>query len=73
MNKSTITVGSVTYAIKLKKLLSREGIQSELVKVSDEERRGCTHGLKIKRTDLFSAIGILREKGYEYGVIDEIQ
>lgn len=71
MNKTTITVGGVTYAIKLRKLLSRAGIESELVKVSDKEKQGCTHGVKINRTDYFSAIGIMREKGMDYSVIDE--
>ena len=71
MNKTTITVGGVTYAIKLRKILGREGIESELVKVSDKKSNGCTHGVKIDQKDFFSAVGILREKGIDYGVIDE--
>ena len=71
MNKTTITVGGVTYAIKLRKILSREGIDSELVKISDKEKRGCTHGVRIDRSDFFSVIGIMRKAGIEYGVTDE--
>ena len=71
MNKTTITVDSITYAIKLKKLLNRKGIESELTKVSRKENQGCTHGVIIERNDLFSAISIMREKGIDYGVIDQ--
>ena len=68
MNKTIITVGSVTYAIKLRKLLAREGIESELVKISANDFGGCTHGVKINKANYFNAVGILREKGIEYSV-----
>ena len=71
MNKTTITLSSVTYAIKMQKLLNREGIKSELVKVSDEKNKGCTHGIKIDQNNLFSAVNLLRQRGIEYGVMEE--
>ena len=71
MNSITINVGSVTYAIKLRKLLSRQGIESELIKMTGRNKEGCTHGVRIKRLDLFRAVVIMREKGIEYSVIEE--
>ena len=71
MNNITVTVGSVTYAIKLRKLLSREGIQSKLVKVEDVKGGlGCTHGVSLKTTDFLSAIVIMRENGINYSVYE---
>ena len=71
MKNSTITVGSITYAIKLRKLLLREGVESELVKMADKKSNGCTHGVKISSSDLFRAVVIMREKGIEYSIIEE--
>lgn len=70
MNKIIITLGSVTYAIKLRKLLAREDIESELVKVNTKETNGCTHGVKINQSDLLRAVVIMREKGIEYSVFE---
>ena len=71
MKGITINVGSVTYAIKLRKLLTREGIESELIKIADRNKQGCTHGVRIKSSDLFRAVVIMREKGIEYSVVEE--
>lgn len=70
MNTITITAGSVTYAIKLRKLLARENIESELIKMTDKEKQGCTHGVKINRSDMFRAVVIMREKGIEYSIFE---
>ena len=70
MNKIIVTLGSVTYAIKLRKLLAREDIESELVKVNTKETNGCTHGVKIDQKDLLRAVVIMREKGFEYSVFE---
>ena len=71
MKKIMITVGGVTYAIKLRKLLLRDGIESELIKISSSKSGGCTHGVRIRDRDLFRAIGIMREKGIDYSVTEE--
>ena len=71
LNTTTITVGSVTYAIKLRKLFAREGIESELIKVTVKREGGCTHAVRINRSDLFRAVVIMREKGIEYSVFEE--
>ena len=71
MKNIMITVGGVTYAIKLRKLLARDGIESELIKISDTKRGGCTHGVRISGEDLFRAVGIMRSKGIDYSVVEE--
>ena len=71
MSNTIVTVGSVTYAIKLQKHLLRAGIRSKLVKVGDSMSRGCTHGLEIDNNDFYSAVKIMRESGIEYHVYKE--
>ena len=66
MNKVIIYVGALTYAIKLRKMLARAGIESRQVKSLDGD--GCTHGVEIMYRDFYGAIAILRENGMEYRV-----
>ena len=69
MNKTIVTVGTVTYAIKLKKLLLRAGIRSELVKVSAVgDDAGCVHGVSISDKDFYSAVVVMKEHGVKYTV-----
>ena len=71
MKKTTVTIGSVTYAIKLRKLFMRAGIESKLVKVAGEKSGGCTHGVEIDESDFYRAVVIMRENGIEYSVYNE--
>ena len=66
MNNIMISVGSMTYALKLKKLLSRAGIYSYQVKNLRED--GCNHGVEINERDLFAAVAILREFRIDYTI-----
>lgn len=69
MNSIIVTVGAVTYALKLKKLLLREGIRSKLVKVdSTAEGLGCSHGLKLDTRDFYSVVLIMKTNGFNYSV-----
>lgn len=69
MNTTIITVGSVTYAIKAKKLLEREGVSASLIKMeSSKDDGGCTHGIKINESYLYDAVAILKRMGIEYRV-----
>ena len=69
MNSIIVTVGAVTYALKLKKLLLREGIRSKLVKVDvTAEGLGCSHGLKLTMQDFYSAVLIMKTNGFNYSV-----
>ncbi len=69
MKKITITVGSATYAIRLRKLLLRSGIKSTLIKSEmGENNLGCSHGVEISENDLYHAAMIMRENGIKYSV-----
>lgn len=69
LNSTIVTVGTVTYAIKLRKLLSREGIRSKLVKVDAREGSGgCTNGVEIENKDFYRVISILKNNGISYSV-----
>ena len=56
---------SVTIAMKLRRILLREGIKSKLVKVV---QNGCTHGIEIYRADFYNAIVVMKENGINYSV-----
>ncbi|MBQ8414146.1 MAG: DUF3343 domain-containing protein [Clostridia bacterium] len=71
MKKITVTVGSVTYAIKLRKLLVKNGIGCRLVKLDNTvDGKGCTHGVEIFEGDLYRTVFILRENGIAYKLKD---
>ena len=71
MNNITVTVSSVTYAIKLKKALSRRGIQSRLVKIEDKEGLlGCVNGVSINKKDFLTAVVIMKENGIIYSIYE---
>ncbi len=71
--KTTVfTVKSVTYAIKAKKLLLREGISAKLVKTADVGiAQGCAHGIEIPAKDFYTAAAVLRNAGMEYKVYEK--
>lgn len=69
MNDIIITVGSVTFAIKTKRLLLRHGIQARLVKTDTRfTENGCNHGVMIRNEDYLNAVVILKENGVSYSV-----
>lgn len=69
MNSTIVTVGTVTYAIKLRRLLLRAGIRSKLVKVeSASTDGGCTHGVKISASDFYRAVVVMKGNGVDYSV-----
>lgn len=71
LNNIRVRVGSFTYAMKLKRLLSRSGIRSRLVKTVDvNNTAGCVHGLEISRADFLSSVMIMRESGIDYSIIE---
>ena len=71
MNNITVTVSSVTYAIKLKKVLSRGGIQSRLVKIDDKKGKlGCINGVTISKNDFLAAVVIMKENGIDYSIYE---
>ena len=69
LNKTIITVGSITYAIKCRKLLFKNGIRSKLVKLdSSDIENGCTNGIEITEKDFLTVASILRSNGINYKI-----
>ena len=72
LNKTTITVGSVTYAIKARKLLERMRIHSKLVKIDvSKTSGGCTYGITFDTEDFYSAAMGLRNAGISYQIYSQ--
>ena len=70
LDNTTLTVGSVTYAIKARRLLLHAGIRAKVVKtVSDGTGSGCTHGIVIPSSRFFDAVVILKENGIDYALL----
>ena len=67
MKRITVTVGTVTFAMKARKLLARKGIASQVVRVNSSDM-GCIHGLEFKETDMFGVASTLKENGIPYSV-----
>ncbi len=70
MNVITLTVGSMTNAIKARKALVAGGIKSKLVKL-DKNKDGCAYAIEIKSDGIYSAALILRQLGIEYSLLKE--
>lgn len=69
MKKIIITMGSVTIALKSKKLLGNAGIRSRLIKIdSSITDTGCTHGLEIDYNMYYDSVAILRSHSIEIKV-----
>ena len=72
MKKTTITVGSVTYSVKLARLLKRARVPYRLVKIDNGDNNlGCTHGVEIDEQDLLFAIVIMKENGIIYSILGD--
>ena len=72
MNTTTITVGSVTYAIKAKKALSGIGIKSKLIKVdSSKTARGCEYGIEFPSSVFLDVVAELKRNKINYSVYKE--
>ena len=69
---TTITVGSVTYAIKVKKILERAGIRCKLIKVNASNiNKGCNYGINVAASHFYDVIVILKNNGIVYSVYTE--
>lgn len=67
MESCVLTIGTITRAIRGRKLLSAAGIPARLVKsVVGREDGGCAYGLEIASADMLEAARILKGKGIEY-------
>ena len=71
MNKTIITLSSVTYAAKAKKLLSHYGIPVKIIKIdSSRSENGCSHGIELNKKDFLETIRLLRENNFYYSIYD---
>ena len=69
LKKIILTVGTVTHAIKAKKLLSAIGVSAELIKVDASlSEMGCNFGIKIPYNQFYDAVGELRKRNVYYSV-----
>ena len=72
MKQTTITVGSVTYAIKAKKTLAGIGIKSKLIKVDSSKRDvGCEYGIEFPSVYFLDAVAELKKQKINYRLYSE--
>ena len=69
MDNTTLTVGSITYAIKARRLLLHAGIRARTIKLVTEEGGGCVHGIVIPSSRFLDAVVILKENGISYSLL----
>ena len=65
MKSSIITVTTVTLALKAKKILAKEGIRSNVVKV-ESAQNGCLYGIEFPTQYFYDVVSILRNNYIEY-------
>ena len=71
MNNVLISVSTPTYAMKVKRILRGVGINGEIIKMSTEKSKGCSHAVRIGSKDLYKAAAVLRESSVPYSVLEE--
>jgi hypothetical protein len=71
LGKSVIRLGSVTNSIKIKKLLSKNGIRCEVVKVGLRDGdSGCSYGIAFNNEKYFDVVLFLKNWGVEYTLVN---
>ena len=69
-----ITLSTVTYAIKSRKLLAKNGIRSKLIKVNTGlYGKGCAYGIEISSDKYLDSIMILRRENIAYQIKSDIK
>lgn len=66
MARETIMIGSVTYAMKAKKLLDGVGIRARLIKKTVTPDRSCTYGLEYDGEYRLQVAMQLRQSGISF-------
>ena len=62
MGNEKIIIGSISYAIKAKRLLAKEGISADLIKETDRST-GCSYGLSYPSREAFRVSAVLSSAG----------
>ena len=72
MKQTTLTVGSVTYALKAKKALAGIGIKSKLIKVDSSDRKvGCEYGIEFPSVYFLDAVAELKKENINYSLYSQ--
>ena len=67
MNQTTIIIGSITYTMKAKRALVNQcGIETQIIKESGNNTKGCAYGLRFRSEKTMDVIGKLREMQIGY-------
>lgn len=72
MKYAILAIGTMTNAIKARKLLGKSNIRSKLIKLDTTKTiTGCAYGLEIPNNELYSAFSILRNDEIPYSIYNE--
>ena len=66
MEQCVLTIGTVTGAIRARKLLGAAGIAARLIKRTGKQSGGCAYGLEIRAADMQRAMHALKEGGISF-------
>ncbi len=66
MESYILTVGTVTHALRAKRLLSGAGVSARTVKTTDRRYNGCAYALEIAASDFRAATVALEGGGITY-------
>ncbi len=64
-----ITVGSMTYAMKARKILRAKGITTRLVKLDSAlTEHGCGYGIEFRSSESYRVYSTLKENNIKYSI-----
>ena len=69
MGITIITVGSLTFAIKARKILRANGITTRLVKLdSGLTEHGCGYGIEFSKNESYNVYSVLKKNNIEFSI-----
>ena len=68
MRDLLVSIGSITYAMKAKKLLASNLINARVVKSGGGDGRSCIYGLMISPRDKGAVISLLESEGIRFSL-----
>ena len=71
MKKRLIKIGSITYAMKTKKILSSIGVRVRVIKTSSDSN-GCAYSIEIQEEQLYTVIAELKRLGIDYELSSKV-
>ena len=66
MEECLLTIGTVTQAIRARKLLAAAGIGARLIKGTNGARAGCAYGLSVRAADMQPSMRLLQESSIAF-------